>query len=360
VAWGLGSLVVLLLPVATGASLVDDAGHAMEAKDHARAITLLRRAEVDDSLDREDRTRLLWMLGSAYHLTGRTSESARAFDTLLHLEPLFTPDARATPAPLKAAFQSRVFLYQQSRGVFLDTPKLKGREVVVPVTDPTGRVHGVTAQARPAGGGTLTAWPLTLSGGVARGPLGDAGLWDAAGQVGAWEVVIEARDREGVLLARQGTPGAPLRLAVAPPPEPALPARDAPPAREAAVARPSEAKPPGAESLDEIPRVPAAMSQSKAKPFPLAGVAWGGALLLAAASAATPVFGAVALAGAVATVVAPTQVAVPVPGVTNTQKAGLFLALGVVQCVASVLAIVVGGLALGGAAALVVAGVGAR
>ncbi|MEW5848700.1 MAG: hypothetical protein AB2A00_07785 [Myxococcota bacterium] len=193
---------------------LDAAKAALQRGEHRAALVSLERAERSPEITEEELVELHWTRGATYFQLGKTAEADRSFDALLTLRPLFEPNRLETPPDLRAAFRARAEAYQREKGVSVGAPRLEGKDLVVGLSGNVRDVGKVVAFVRAAGEATYRSFDVPLTGAVGRAPLAKLDLWEELARSGKLEVVVEARNRRGVPVARNGDAVKPLELPV--------------------------------------------------------------------------------------------------------------------------------------------------
>ncbi len=192
---------------------VDEARAAFERGDFLATLSRLQRAEQSPTLSEDEMVALYWYRGAANHVLRRMPETNRAFDALLELRPLHTPDEGEAAPDLLRAYQGRVDAFAKRCPGAIQTPRLEGRDVVFQLeTSPCRPVERVVVFARPHGARTFTPHEALALPGLVRVTVRDNAMWDGLKNGGTLEVVVEARNARGVAQLRAGDAVRPLMM----------------------------------------------------------------------------------------------------------------------------------------------------
>ncbi|MEW5851614.1 MAG: hypothetical protein AB2A00_22685 [Myxococcota bacterium] len=206
--------VLLLAAPAQAHPDVDAARTAYGRGEVQAALVMLEQAERSPSITEDDLVQIHWYRAASLHALGRHDDAEKSLDALLELRPLFEPDRVETAPPLRAFFARRAEAYQRAHGVKLEAPILEGTTLRVPLSGKTEQVRTVQVFIRAPDEKTYRQFTLEASGREARGEVADTAVWDAVGGAGRVEVVLEARNKRGVPVARLGDAKEPVSVYV--------------------------------------------------------------------------------------------------------------------------------------------------
>lgn len=193
---------------------VDAAKEAYLRGEFRPALGKLAEAERSPTTTEDELVEILWYRGACYHALGKSKPAAAAFDQLLKLRPLFSPNPLETPPDLRAAFKERAEQWQQSHGISMGQPELKDATITVPIKGHAEDLGKVTVFARVSGETNYKPFQFPVESGVASGMVDDPVLWDRVKKAGRLELVIEANNKRGVVLARSGDARTPLVMEI--------------------------------------------------------------------------------------------------------------------------------------------------
>lgn len=193
---------------------VEAAKTAYRNGDFHETLNHLELAEHSPSATDEDRVAVCWYRAACLTALGQPDNAANSLDALVELRPMYQPDRSETPPNLRALLKARQDAWHQLHGVTLGPPMLSGAEFHVDLAGHVETVSQLRVFARAHGGSDFQAFDLPLQEGVARGALNSVTLWEDASRAGGMDVVVEAYNQKGALLAREGDALQPAFLAI--------------------------------------------------------------------------------------------------------------------------------------------------
>jgi len=173
------------------------------------ALSQLAEAQRSPELTEDGQVQVHWLRGACFHALDRTEEANRSFDALLKMRPLFQPNPYETPPDLRTLFGARADAYRQQLGVSIGAVQFNKAELEIGVQ---GNVAWLVCFVRTPGETQYRKAEARVQDKRAHIPLSDEALWARVSASGKLEVVLEARNPEGVAVARAGDALTPLQL----------------------------------------------------------------------------------------------------------------------------------------------------
>jgi hypothetical protein len=193
---------------------LDEGLNALAKGDVHTALKKFDEAERSGTATDDELAAIYWHRAHCFHALDKKREAAAALDALVSLRPLYAPDFTEVPPDFRALFMLSVRTWKEKQGPVIRAPELAESVVTIPLEGHTATAARVILLVRAKGQAAYAEVPLNIEQNRATGTLRSRELWQALQTSGQLEVVVEARNSQGVPVALLGDPLHPLEVTV--------------------------------------------------------------------------------------------------------------------------------------------------